>query len=452
MHNLLKKKILYAPLFTSLLSLNINTAQSQETTIDLRTKIIGLENKISGLDDLKKELEELKKNLEVKEKNITVKEEVLDNKIKSISSLRKAPTMKEAEPSSRWHLAGYADVGFEAVSGDAKDTFVAGKFNPAFHFQFKDWVMFESELEITTTDDGETEIAVEYSQLNFLLHDNMTLVVGKFLSPIGQFQERLHPSWINKVASGPAGFMHGGAQPSSDVGFMLRGGVPVDDYTFTYSLAVGNGPRLGHDEDELELEGFGKDNDSNKSFGGRLALVHKSSLEVGFSYLNAGLNAEEGINEDGDMEPAKNADYRLWGADIAYAKGPWDIRAEYLNSKSTPVAAKVMNFEEIVEGEEGHGGLEAATWETWYAQMAYRLSGVSDNATLGKFEPVIRYGEFRVKVDDSLVSSSEKRWNVGLNFWAAPTVVVKAGVERRNYMLVSRMDETRYQLQMSYGF
>jgi len=450
MNSRLKKKILYAPLFTSMVLVSMTTAQSQETADDLKTKVLELEKKISGMDLLKQELQELKKNLEAKEKTITVKEDKLDSEIKSIRALRKAASVKEGQSDTKWHIAGYADVGFEAVSGDAKDSFLAGKFNPAFHFQFQDWIMFESELEIETSDDGDTEIALEYSQLNFLLHDNATLVVGKFLSPIGQFQERLHPSWINRAVNMPAGFGHGGVQPTSDVGVMLRGGLPVSDFIFTYSLAVGNGPRFGHDEDELELEGFGKDNDGNKSFGGRLALVHKSSLEFGFSYLNADLNAEEEVHADGDIEPAKQADYRLWGVDLAYKKGPWDIRSEYLNSKSTPAAGDAGHVEEVVEA--GHGGLEPVTWETWYGQVAYRLSGLSDNPTLGKFEPVVRYGEFRVKVDDVLAAASEKRWNVGLNYWAAPTIVIKTGIERRNYMLASRPDETRYQVQMAYGF
>ena len=451
MYSQLKKKILYVPLFTSMLLLSINTAHSQETAGDFKSKVTELEQRISGLELLKQELQDLKTGLQAKEKTMTVKEEKLDYEIKSIKSLRKSLSVREAQPASKWHLAGYADVGFEVLSGENNDSFVTGKFNPAFHFQFKDWIMFESELQIETSDDGETEIEMEYSQINILLHDNMTLVVGKFLSPIGQFQERLHPSWINRSVNGPAGFMHGGVQPSSDVGVMLRGGVAVtDDYTFTYSVAVGNGPRFGHDEDEVELEGFGKDNDSSKSFGGRLALVHKSSLELGFSWLNSGLNDEGGLQPDNDIEEAKSADYRLWGMDLAYSKGPWDIRAEYLNSKTTPIALEEAGL--IVEDDEGHGGQEPVNWKTWYAQVAYRLSGITDNKIVGKFEPVLRYGEFEVTVDDNITSSSEKRWNAGINFWAAPTIVIKAGVERRNYTLDSRVDDTRYQLQIAYGF
>ena len=448
MYQKFNKKILYAPLLTCVLILSFSNAQSQETTIEFKDKIDELDKKITDLEILKNELLGLKSNLEEKEKNISDKEEKLDTEMKSVSSLRKSMSVREAEPLTKWHLAGYADVGFESISGDTNDSFLAGKFNPSFHFQFKDWIMFESELEIETSNDGETELALEYSQLNFLVHDNMTIIAGKFLSPIGQFQERLHPSWINRSINVPAGFGHGGVQPTNDVGIMLRGGVSTtDDLMFTYSLAAGNGPRFGHDEDELELEGFGRDNDSNKSFGGRLALVHSSSLEFGFSYLNAGLNAEEELLDDGDLEPAKNADYRLWGADLAYSKGPWDIRAEYLNTKTTPTGVALA---EEVEG--GHGGAEPVNWKTWYAQIAYRLSEISDHPIIAKIEPVIRYGEFRVRVEDTLISNSENRWNFGVNYWAAPTIVIKAGVERRNYILTERTDETRYQMQLAYGF
>lgn len=450
MYQKFNTKILYAPLLTCVFILSYSDAQSQETSTEFNTKINELDKKISDLELLKKDLLGLKNNLEEKEKTLNSKEVQLDAGMKSISSLRNSMSVREAKPLTKWHIAGYADVGFESVSGDNNDSFLAGRYNPLFLFQFKNWLLFETELEIETSDDGETEIALEFSQLNFLVHDNLTIVAGKFLSPIGQFQERLHPSWINRSINVPAGFGHGGVQPTSDTGIMLRGGVATtDDLIFTYSFAAGNGPRFGHDEDELELEGFGRDNDSNKSLGGRIAMVHSSSLEFGFSYLNAGLNAEEELLDDGDLELAKNAKYRLFGADLAYSNGPWDIRAEYLNSKSTPSGGVLIVEEEI---EEGHGGAEPVNWKTWYTQVAYRLSGISDNPILAKIEPVIRYGQFRVSVEDELISNSENRWNFGVNYWAAPSIVIKAGIERRNYILTERTDETRYQMQLAYGF
>ncbi|VAW00556.1 hypothetical protein MNBD_ALPHA01-856 [hydrothermal vent metagenome] len=441
MHKEFRKNFLSALLLVGMVFVNANSAQSQESEIDFKNKIRELEARISGLEQLKQELQDLKKRLEDRENTVTAKEEKLDTEIKSMKSLRKKLSVGEAEPAAKWHLAGYADVGFEAVSGDNRDSFVSGKFNPVFHFQYKDWLIFESELEIQTDADGATSIEVEYSQLDFLLHDNMTLVVGKFLSPIGQFQERLHPSWINRSMNAPPGFGHGGVQPTSEVGAMLRGGVQVsEDFIFTYSTFVGNGPRFGHDEDELELEGTGRDNDSNKAFGGRLAFVHQSSFELGLSYMDAGINSEAGILPDGDIELARKGDYRLWGADVAYSRGPWDIRAEYLNARNSPVGGTLA------------GGFDVTDWEAWYGQLAYRLSGISENPVVGKIEPVLRYGEFRVTVGDALQLSAEKRWNIGVNYWLAPTIVVKTGIEGRNYILTSRTDETRYKIQMAYGF
>ncbi len=198
MYKQIKKNILYAPLVTCMIFMGSTIAQSQENNVDFKNKITELEQRISGLETLKIELQELKQSLEEKEKSVTVKQEKLDTEIKSLSSLQKTMSVREATPSTRWHIAGYADTSFEGVSGDANDSFVAGHFNPSFHFQFEDWILFESELEFETSGDGDAEIAVEYSQLNFLLHDNVTLVAGKFLSPVGQFQERLHPSWINR--------------------------------------------------------------------------------------------------------------------------------------------------------------------------------------------------------------------------------------------------------------
>jgi len=365
---------------------------------------------------------------------------------------------KAADPvrPNAWHLAGYADVGIEFTDGEESDTFTSGKFNPAFHFQYKDLVLFESEFEVSTSNTGETDIEVEYSQLDFLLHDNAVLVAGKFLSPVGQFQERLHPSWINRSVNAPAGFGHGGIQPISEVGLMLRGGIPVGERLFTYSVAVGNGPRAGHGG--VEVEGFGRDDNGNKAVSGRLAFLPFDDLEIGGSFLTAKVAPE--VEEDGDghgeepivddhdepvevFEDLRQGSYDLWGFDTAYTGGNWDIRAEYLK-------ADLKNFG---EADDDHGEPEALSWKAWYAQAAYRLSDISDSPFIQRLEPVVRYGEFKVAGDHELEEeTNEKRFNVGLNYWFSPSVVVKGGLEFRNYIAEEREDDTRLQFQLSYGF
>jgi len=315
--------------------------------------------------------------------------------------------------------------------------------------------MFEGEVEITQTD-NETNVELENAQVNLLLHDNVTLAAGKFYSPVGQFQERLHPAWINRLPDAPAGFGHGGIQPLSEVGVMARGGARVgNDMRVNYSVAVGNGPRLGHGG--VELEGFASDDNSNKSVAGRLGFFPIPELEVGGSFMTAELIGPE----DHETETLTDIDFDLWGADFAYVRGPWRFRGEYLNAEATGFPAEEDHEEAIIfaaaedEGD-GHGEeaslAENTEWQAWYVELAYRMSGLTDHPIGQNFEPVVRYGEYEVTGDHEAEEQSEDRFNVGLNYWFAPSIVLKATVEWRDFVSDEIEDETRILFQLAYGF
>lgn len=91
------------------------------------------------------------------------------------------------------HLAGYGAIGFSDVN-DGDRAFSTASFNPIFHYQYKDKVLFEAELEVEIGENGETEIGLEYNTIDLVLNDNAVLVVGKFLSPLGYFRQNLHPA------------------------------------------------------------------------------------------------------------------------------------------------------------------------------------------------------------------------------------------------------------------
>jgi len=311
----------------------------------------------------------------------------------------------------------------------APDGFNSARFAPIFHFQYKDLLLLESELEITTASNGETSVDMEYTQLDFLLHDNAVLVVGRFLSPFGQFVERIHPTWINKMPNMPVGYGHGGISPISETGIMLRGGIPLGaDHRIAYSVAVGNGPRFG--EEGLELEGTASDDNSNKAISGRLGFFVTPELELGGSLLTAKVTPEGGVDPERQLT--------MWGMDGAYTKGAWDVRAELISAD-----LKAAN---------GTGD-RALNWQAWYAQAAYRLSGISDSAFVQNLEPVVRYGRCRLHGDRTMAEElNEKRFDVGLNYWLAASVVVKAALEHRNFEAADRQDDTRFLLQFAYGF
>ncbi len=353
-----------------------------------------------------------------------------------------------------WHLAGYADATFIVTDSDGATTtdFSSARILPAFHFQYKDLVLLEAELEIEIDGDGETEVILEYAQADIFLHDSATLVFGQFLSPVGQFQERLHPTWINRLADPPPGFGHDGVQPTSDTGVMLRGGFLIGKEAMaTYSIAVGNGPTVSHEGGVL-FEAKGGDDNSNKAISGRFALLPLPYLEVGGSFLVgdvSGAEAEEPIPVVGEELLPTDAKLTLWGADAAYTRGPWSVRGEYLNATRDSINT-------AFEGSLGVETLPDLELEAWYAQIAYRLSGLTDHKILQRFEPVVRYGEFQVTGLDELAEEvAEERFDVGLNYWIAPSIVVRGVAQWRDFTAREEDEvtsETRFLLQLAYGF
>jgi hypothetical protein len=77
--------------------------------------------------------------------------------------------------------------------------------------------MLESELEISIEPDDDTEAELEYLTIDWFANDYAAVLAGKFLSPVGQFRQNLHSSWINKLPTAPPGFGHDGAAPISEM-------------------------------------------------------------------------------------------------------------------------------------------------------------------------------------------------------------------------------------------
>ena len=363
-------------------------------------------------------------------------------------------------------IAGYAQTSMAISDGETQSgtTFFSGSLNPGLYIQYKDLLLFESELEIEVAEGGETEVVMEFAQFDIFLHDYVTLVVGKFLSPVGQYQERLHPAWINRLPSSPPGFGHDGLQPGAEVGAQLRGGIPVGrSGRFTYAMAVGNGPRFSEHGAPMQ-EGFSDDDNGNKAISGRISFLPIPYLEFGASIIRSKAripHGEEGEEEmaaiasvaEGGAEALPNAGFNIWGLDAAFTRGAWDIRAEFLSGTR-------KSYQVIGEEEEGEEAMEALTvpklkLRAWYAQVAYRLSGITQQRILQNFEPVARYGEYSVKgLDELAEEAQEKRWDFGLNYWFAPQFVVHGALELRRFTAREQGErkDTRFLLQLGYGF
>jgi hypothetical protein len=126
-------------------------------------------------------------------------------------------------------------TGYTGVVGtrEAGEVNAVPLINPILLVPFGErWLIeaeFEFEAELERSEEGhwgrEFERAIEYFQVDFLASRHVTIVAGRFLTPFGIFNERLHPIWIKKIQQNPLIFPLGAG---SSNGVMLRGGFRVD--------------------------------------------------------------------------------------------------------------------------------------------------------------------------------------------------------------------------------
>lgn len=391
---------------------------------------------------LKQQLKELQHQLQAIQKKIDAQQQE--------TAAMKEKVKKAVAAGSEWknansvvHLAGYGSVGY-TDNQKANGQFSQVQFSPIFHYQYKDLLMLESELEITNTPDAGTAFGMEYLTLDLFLNDNATLVAGKFLSPIGQFRQNFHPSWINKMPTMPVGFgEEGGAAPVSDTGVELRGGFPVSGMHANYAIYVANGPELvavdstGNGKadglDSIAAEGSTADVDGSKVWGGRIGLLPIHGLEVGLSFAT-GKAAVTTLLDDttGTSSSVSNAakrNYDVFDGDLTWHYGNLDVRGEYVQTK---IGSDSSN---------GATATSGATWRAWYTQAAYQFRPT-------KFEGVVRYTDFNSPND----SEDQTQWAVGLNYLFASNVIAKVAYEFNDGQSGAATNDDSFLVQLAYGF
>ena len=173
-------------------------------------------------------------------------------------------------------------------------------------------LLIESEIDLSSSlarSDGQwgpavVDHGIEYLQLDYIAHPNLTLTVGRFLTPFGIYRERLHPMWIRNLADEPIIFA---MNDNSSNGAMARGVAQVTSgmnvtYAAYFSASTTN-PQLLAD----------------RRTGTRVSLLFpEKHLEVGGSFSRV-----LGANP-----------YSMVGADVTWnlRKVPLDLRAEMIQT------------------------------------------------------------------------------------------------------------------------
>ena len=326
---------------------------------------------------------------------------------------------QQAGPTVRGLVSGYASVGYSAATeGDFHNDFTAA-LSPLLLYQVAEDVLFEGEFDVEL-EDSNTEMHLEHAQIHYLGFERLQFTAGMFHLPFGVW---MHPNWVNRMPTPPLLYEDSHGSPPSeallpilfDVGAMARATLPLmQGWTTSASVWVSQGPAAGlahgHGEEEPPEEpheegvsdapplGFGsnfEDNNSDKMVGLQLRAVSQGGLILQGSGFRAA------YDDDGDLGVYGLNLSMIWtpGADQPL----FDLRGE-----------GVLLSQEFLHDD----GVESVDYGGYYLQLSRRA---------GAFEPVIRWSHLpRVIAGEGPVVEERRQLAVGLNYWIAPSIPVKA--------------------------
>jgi hypothetical protein len=333
--------------------------------------------------------------------------------------------------------AGYSKIlgdPYNAANGAGRPVtpgaFYFGEFTPDFLLKLNDWIFLEAEIGVGA--DGSVS-AGSFAQADFFVNDWLTVIAGRFVAPIGFYNERLNNPWINKLpgdapGSGPLlwqqvlpPFALLGVQAT---GAFYLGCSPIKmEYAayisngFNFTPATPSAPVPSIDE-MANLENMSNTFSvpaNELACGGRVGFWWPElGLETGFSALYNGPYINTGFGNS----------ISLWAADFNYHMGNWDFRAEYgmMYQQTAPVLPSDI------------------TRQGFYAQVAYRPRDCP-NCWIQNLEAVYRYSYVDFQgIDPTTLNLSSYSTPVdvpvrrqqnefGLNYYFYPRMVLKCAYQ-----------------------
>jgi hypothetical protein len=348
--------------------------------------------------------------------NVIAQDENLTAKIDSIVKVELAKrdsisNSKLSKNQKTFALVGYGTLNYESSNGDGG--FVSATYNPIFLYKVNNKLSFNAELEVEVEDSWDGALALEFAEFNYQINNNLAIYGGKFLSPLGTYQSRLHPAWINKSINNPIGIQNKvngikRLQGDSELGIGLRGGFYSGTSRFNYDLYTTNGPRL-NDDGSVDWDNSGGDNNNSPAIGGRIGFLpfSNSTFEIGVSGYTG---------KAGDKDAYSGANVSLFVVDVNYVKdtdfGKIDFKGQFNNQKvsdevypDTPIPMQSFNN----------------NTSAYYAQLAYRFPN-------SNFELVNRIANFNVPNEVSW-GADQTRYTITMDYWLNWNAAIKVGYD-----------------------
>ena len=326
--------------------------------------------------------------------------------LEQVSSSKADASGTAASWTDRTHIGGYGELHYNNLDGEGGasdlDRIDFHRFVLFFGHEFNDRIRFFSELELehSIAGDGQNgEIELEQAYVEFDINDRHRAKGGVFLLPVGIINETHEPPTFYGVERNPveaniipATWWAGGAALSGELGS-----------GFSYDVAVHEGLETSATT-YLPRSGRQKTSNANASdlaYTARLKWTGMPGVEFGGSVQH-----QSDITQSLD---ATAGSANLYELHTVLSKGPLGLRALY-----------------AMWDLEGSGPAASGADEQfgWYIEPSYKI-----NDQWGVFT---RYNLWDNRAGDS-VGSEKKQWDIGVNYWPHPDVVIKADYQQQDH-------------------
>ena len=254
-------------------------------------------------------------------------------------------------------LHGFADVGYVHSSNDParQGGFALGTLDIYLTPEFGDRVKSIIELAFEYNDEGALATDLERMQFGYTFSDAMTLWVGRFHTPYGNWNTAFHHGPQIQTSVIRPRFIDfedkGGILPTHAVGLLASGGLRMGDGKLQYDAYLANGNSIK--DGVLDFNAV-KDDNANKLVGGNLRYEFGGTLEG----LTLGAHAlSQQVDDKTQITSTKST---VYGAFAVLDRGNWEGIGEYYRFRN-----------EDLSGATG-------THSSWagFAQVGYTLGGV----------------------------------------------------------------------------
>ena len=397
------------------LLLSAPTVQAEVSNDELLARLESMQQQI---DDLKLELAQTKDQTDQTDAKVEAVAEVMESAPPQVVEARKTT------------IGGYGELHYNNLNANdpSRDVEMLDfhRFVLFFGHQFNDKTRFYSEFEVehafVADSGGDTpgEVEIEQAFIEFDLRQNLYAKAGLFLIPVGILNETHEPDTFYGVERNdveniivPSTWWEGGA------GLNGRWGSGWNwDMAFTSGLEM---PTTGSNAFRVRSgrQKVAKAVASDGAITGRLRYLGIPGLQAAVTVqyqFDPSQVSNDGLDSGTLIEA--HVDYQRNGFGLRALYSRWDFSGDAVEAA------------------------DADTQTGWYIEPSYRL-----NDKVGFYA---RYED----IDAARSQDKFDQWEVGLNWWPAPNVVIKFDYRDRSHNLDSQngRDFTGFDVGLGYSF